>query len=219
MKHIFIIESFISWQGEGLHTGKRVLILRYKNCNRRCIFCDTSVKMRVSKEFEFSFKEIQNIVNEEKCGILLTGGEPTFNLNLSRSIDLINNINCSFFNVETNGCQLIDLIEKVDKNKNIKYILSPKLFTIEDFEFYVDLTNKIKDNSNVYIKQVYEDRELVIKFLDHLKNIDFENDRIYLMPEGKTFSELLSHAPIVFDAAEKYKTNFSSREHIIYNFT
>ena len=51
-----------------------------------------------------------------------------------------------------------------------------------------------------------------------LKLINFDNHRIFLMPEGTTKEEILAHAPIVFDAAEKYKVNFTSRDHIIYNF-
>ena len=38
------------------------------------------------------------------------------------------------------------------------------------------------------------------------------------MPEGKTREELINNSPKVFDVAEKYKTNFSSRDHIIYGF-
>jgi hypothetical protein len=84
--------------------------------------------------------------------------------------------------------------------------------------FYIDLVNKIKDESNVFIKLVYEERDYVIEFLNYLQEIKFNNQRIFLMPEGTTKEKLLEHAPIVFDAAEKYKVNFSSREHIIYQF-
>jgi 7-carboxy-7-deazaguanine synthase len=213
------IENFVSWQGEGNDTGKRMLILRFKSCNRACRWCDTSVKMRISLETEISIQEIQDVINNEKCGLMITGGEPTFNKNLEETIKLINEINCPIFNVETNGCNLIDLIDRVDKNKNVTYSLSPKIFTKEDYDYYTTLVNKIKDNKNVIIKLVYENRYPVDLFLEYLTiKIDFDNQRIFLMPEGTTREEILSHAPMVFDAAEKYKVNFSSREHIIYGF-
>jgi len=219
MGNIKVIESFVSWQGEGVDIGKRMLILRFKTCNRNCNWCDTKLKMRISIETEISLEKIQEIINEEKCGIMITGGEPTFNENLTNSINLINKTDCNLFNVETNGYNLITLIERVNPNKNIHYSLSPKLFTKEDFEFYADLIKKIKDYDRVFLKIVYEeDKPIVTTFLNFLQSINFDNQRIFLMPEGKTKDEILNHAPAVFDASERYKVNFSSREHIIYSF-
>lgn len=223
MKSIRVIESFVSWQGEAFDAGKRMLIIRFKRCNRNnCMFgedgCDTQVRMRSLIEYELPLLTIQEIVDSEKCNILCTGGEPTFNINLSHTIDLINNVKCDLFNVETNGYNIIGLIEKVNKNKNVRYMLSPKLFSDDDEVFYKDLVLKVKDKKSVHIKIVYEDKPIINKFLDYLQEIEFNNSRIWLMPEGATKEKIIEHAPKVFDAAEKYKTNFSSREHIIYNF-
>ena len=217
-KSIRIIENFHTFQGEGPDAGKKMLFIRYKRCNRNCCWCDTQVRLRISNEFETPIRDIQNSITENNTNLGITGGEPTFYHNLTSTIDLINEINCNLVNVETNGYNLIGLIEKVDKNKNVKYILSPKLFTDEDMIFYKDLANKIKDNESVYIKLVYEERTMIIEFLDYLQEIEFDSLRIFLMPEGVDRETLLAHAPKVFDAAEKYKTNFSSREHIIYGF-
>lgn len=216
--NIKIIENFITWQGEGVDTGKRLLILRFKTCSRACKWCDTQVKMRITNESSISLKEIQKIIDKENCGIMITGGEPTFSTNLKQTTDIINQTNCYLFNVETNGHKLVKLIEQVEPNKNVHYILSPKIFNNEDFKEYVELVDNIKDNPNVYIKLVYEPRDILTKFLDYLKTINFDNHRVYLMPEGTTKDVLLEHASIVFDIAEKYKFNFSSREHIIYQF-
>jgi organic radical activating enzyme len=212
------IENFVTWQGEGTDAGKRLLIIRFKQCSRCCPWCDTQVRMRNSIETQITLDEIQKIVNDEKCGIMITGGSPTFGENLQSSINIINNVDCKIFNLETNGYNLIGLIDKVDSDKNIIYSLSPKLFSEEDYSFYIELIPKIIKNEKVYIKLVYEERDLVIRFLDYLQVIGFDNQRIYLMPEGINREQILEHAPKVFDAAEKYKTNFSSREHIIYGF-
>lgn len=212
------IESFVTWQGEGKDSGHRLLIIRFKTCSRRCPWCDTQVRMRSSVETEITLEEIQKIVNDEKCGLMITGGSPTFGENLQSTINIINNINCKIFNVETNGYNLIGLIDKINPKKNVNYSLSPKLFSEEDYSFYVALIQKIIYDEKVFIKLVYEERELVIRFLDHLQNIEFDNQRIYLMPEGVTKEQILDHAPKVFDVAEKYKVNFSSRDHIIYGF-
>ena len=216
-KVVRLIECFQSYQGEGPDTGKSMLIVRFKRCNRSCPWCDTSVKMRISVESEYEIQTIQNVVDDKKCGLLITGGEPTFNLNLSGTLDLINYVNCNYYNVETNGYGLIKLIKDVDPKKNVKYILSPKLFSEKDFDFYTDLTKRIISNEKIYIKVVGEDRKLVHDYLQFLTSFNI-NERVYIMPEGKTRDELFQNQHCVFDMCEKYKFNFSSREHIIYGF-
>lgn len=216
-KVVRLIECFQSYQGEGPDTGKSMLIVRFKRCNRQCPWCDTTVKMRISVESEYEIQTIQSVIDDKKCGLLITGGEPTFNLNLSGTLDLINCTNTKYYNVETNGYGLLKLIKDVDPKKNVKYILSPKLFTDKDLEFYSDLTKKIYTNEKVYFKIVTEDRKLIHDYLKFLTSFNI-NDRVYLMPEGKSKDEIIQNSPCVFDMCEKYKFNFSSREHIIYGF-
>ena len=216
------IESFTTWQGECCNTGQRMLILRVKKCNRSCIFngksCDTNVKMRISNEFDLSFKEIQKTVNEENAGIILTGGEPTLDIYLDQTVSIINKIKTHIYNVETNGANLEELIKRVNKTKNVYYILSPKIFNQTDLIGYKRLVDSIRNNNRVQIKIVTEDRPEIIQFLDFLKETKFNFTRVWLMPQGISHDELLSNAEFVFDMAEKYKCNFSSREHIIYGF-
>jgi len=98
------------------------------------------------------------------------------------------------------------------------YVLSPKLFTDDDLKFYYNLVTNIKDNENVIIKIVCEDREYIHKFMNYLTEIKFDMNRVWLMPEGATRDELIKNSPFVFDMAEKYSTNFSSRDQVIYGF-
>lgn len=216
-KVVRLIECFQSYQGEGPDTGKSMLIVRFKRCNRNCPWCDTSVKMRISVESEYEIQTIQNVIDDKKCGLLITGGEPTFNLNYSGTLDLINNLNCKYYNIETNGYGLSKLIKEANPEKKVKYILSPKLFTDKDLKYYIDLTKEVIGCKGVFIKVVAEDRKLVHDYLQYVTSFNI-NERIYLMPEGKTKEELLDHSGCVFDMCEKYKFNFSSREHIIYGF-
>ena len=216
-----LIECGITWQGEGPDSGKRMLLLRFKRCNRNCPYCDTQVKMRASQEFSVSLREIQNIVNTQIVGIMITGGEPLFNLNYVNTLKVLQNIDCPLFNIETNGLRLDDILKEVklkSPDNQIKFILSPKLFCEDDLDFYKDLINKINNDPRVFIKLVYEKTEFNDKFLTFLSDKSFHKQRIYLMPEGKTREELLKNSPIVFDKAEEYKVNVSSRDHLIYNF-
>lgn len=230
MKTVRLIECMnYTWQAEAEDAGKKMLLLRFKYCNRAhgylekngksaCKFCDTLIKMNIGVESEYSIKNLQTMILENNLGVLISGGEPTFGINLLSTYEIVNFTTAWLYNIETNGHQLEKLIKGINKDKNIKYILSPKIFDDNDYDFYIDLINKIKDNEKVKIKLVYEGSDYNIKFLNFLTKIKFDNNRIWLMPEGQNRDELIKNSPKVFDAAEKYKTNFSSREHIIYGF-
>jgi organic radical activating enzyme len=230
MKKVNLIELInYSWQGESIDSGKKMLILRFKRCNRAhgylennglvaCNFCDTLIKMKVLMEAEYSINDIQAMIDKNNLAVLISGGEPGFALNLKSTVDIVNLTKSYLYNIETNGCGLEKMIEGINKNKNIKYMLSPKLFTKDDMIFYKELISNIKENDKVIIKLVCEDRPEIHQFLDYLKDIKFDSNRIWLMPEGRNRDELIKNAPFVFDMCEKYSTNFSSREHIIYGF-
>lgn len=230
MKTVKLIECMnFTWQAEGEDCGKKMLLVRFKYCNRAhgylvnnglhaCKFCDTLIKMNIETEAEYAIQDIQNMITENNLALMISGGEPGYLLNLQSTINLVNFVKAYLYNIETNGCNLEKLIEGIDKNKNVKYSLSPKIFDENDFLFYNELIKNIKDNDKVNIKLVYQGTEFNNKFLDFLTTIKFDNNRIFLMPEGKTRDELILNSPMVFNAAEKYKTNFSSRDHIIYGF-
>lgn len=218
MKSVKLIECITTWSGEGISRGKKCLLVRFKHCSRQCSFCDTQVKMRALQEADYFLEDLQILISNENRMLMITGGEPTFGENLLSTISLINELNSCKFEVETNGHQLEELISKIYPNKNITYVLSPKLFNDADMKFYKNLVTNIKYNNKVIIKLVSENRPEIYEFLDFLKSIDFDSTRLWLMPEGTTSQELLNHAPFVFDLCEIYSANFSSRDHIIYGF-
>jgi organic radical activating enzyme len=230
MKTVRLLELInYTWQGESVDSGKKMLLLRFKRCNRAhgylekngltaCSFCDTIVKMQVMQEANYNIKDIQLMIDENNLGCLISGGEPGFGFNLQSTIDIVNLTKSYLYNIETNGCNLEKMIEGINKNKNVTYVLSPKLFTDEDFSFYKNLIENIKDNDKVIIKLVTENRPEIHQFLDFLKETKFNTNRIWLMPQGKSKDELIKNAPFVFDMCEKYSANFSSRDHVIYDF-
>lgn len=221
MESVKLIENFYSFQGEGPDTGKSMVILRFKQCDRvenkiPCEWCDTLVKMRIQNEARYPIRDIQEGIQKKKCGILITGGEPTYGNNLLQTSALINQLEYPIANVETNGHLLLRLLDKAPRHKNIKFIYSPKLFSREDLSEGLDLVQIIKKDPRVYLKVVWDYLPLTKEFLYKLGN--FDNSRVFIMPEGKTKEELFRHAPDVFDLCEELKFNFSSRAHIIYDF-
>ncbi len=217
MNKVKLIEVMNTWQGEGPDTGKRMLITRFKKCNLHCKWCDTAVKMRVTAEAEYTLPQIQTILDEEKSGIMITGGEPTFDSNFDETYLMLTKLKYNIANVESNGFKLNELIVKVGKAKNINYVFSPKMFSEQGLNRAKEVTTELKDYPNVYFKIVYENNDFMNEYIHWLNSLNI-NNRVYLMPEGTTKDELIKNSGIVFDKCEEYKFNFSSREHIIYAF-
>ena len=157
-----LIECIRTWQGECIDSGQAALLCRFKYCNKACKFCDTLIKMRVSKESEYSIKELQKEITENKLGIMITGGEPTIDKHFQDTLALLNKLEYTYANVETNGHQLKKLLGAVNPDKPVKYIYSPKIFDITDLEEEKARSKDLIKYANVFIKVVYEERTYIV---------------------------------------------------------
>jgi organic radical activating enzyme len=173
--------------------------------------------MRISNEADYPLEKIQEVINNRRAGILISGGEPTIDKHFSDTLKLINKLSYPIANLETNGYNLVELMKKIDKHKRINISYSPKMFSEKELENEMKITEQLIKYPNVYFKVVYENREDVLYYLDWLSKLNV-NQRTYLMIEGTTRADLIRNSGAVFDACEEYKFNFSSRDHIIYGF-
>jgi len=216
-----LIECFRTWQGEGPDSGESMLLCRFKFCNKSCKYCDTLIKMRISRETDYLLKDLQTDITENRLGLMITGGEPTINKHFDETVLMLKTLNYGIANVESNGYNLELLNSSLeDVNKNIKLIYSPKIFSKSDLEEEIERTKKLFSLDRVFIKVVYQENELIDSYLQFL-NISlgtYKPSKVWLMPEGVTRNDLIVRSEKVFDICEKYKFNFSSRNHIIYGF-
>lgn len=219
-KEVKLIENFVSWQGEGPDSGQTMIILRFKTCNLKCPWCDTSVKMRISAEAPHKLSDIQNTIYDMRSGILITGGEPTVPKHIDEAEMLLNELNYPIANVESNGFHLEELINRTDSSKNVRFMYSPKIFTSKDLDAVIEKTKSLLPYPNLFIKIVYEDNDLIKSYLEWLSSqiTSVHANKVWLMPEGVTRADLIRNSEKVFDACEKYKFNFSSRNHLIFGF-
>lgn len=223
-RNIFnFIECIETWQGEGPDTGKRMLLVRFKECNLKCPFCDTLVKMRITPSASYTLNQLQSIIDKQACGLMITGGEPTLNGQLQQTVDLLNNLHYPYANVETNGFRLHQLKSEVLPEKGVKYIFSPKIFNEKMFNSNLGMFTTC-NKKNLYLKLViskeeYEEGSWIRRFIERVIDDNPKSiSNIYLMPMGITKEELFKNSGMVFDMCEEYKLNFSSRQHIIYSF-
>ena len=226
MDTVKLIENFCSFQGEGKDSGRRMIFLRFKSCNRNCRWCDTAVRMRITAEASHTLKDIQESIYKNSAGVCITGGEPTVDRHFDECLTLLNDLKYPLANVETNGYRLEDLIKSVILSKPVHYIFSPKIFSDNDYDFAIELVKKFIRNPNVFYKIVYENNIMMSDFLEEVNTIlsldsstqFLHSQKVWMMPEGTTREDLIKNSGPVFDICEKYNFSFSSRNHIIYGF-
>ncbi len=74
-----IVEIFESLQGEGFNTGMPAIFVRFGKCNLTCPWCDTNYN-----QFEqWTLSDILAKVSYSAKNVIITGGEPTIQPNLS----------------------------------------------------------------------------------------------------------------------------------------
>ncbi len=118
-KPYHINEIFYSLQGEGFHTGRAAVFVRFSGCNLRCNFCDTQHEPFTT----MTTTEICDVINQypNDAIIVLTGGEPSLFID-EQFIETLKNGGTTkrYITIETNGTHLLP--------KNIDWVtLSPKV--------------------------------------------------------------------------------------------
>ena len=217
MEKFKAIEVGTTWQGEGPDVGRWMTMIRFKDCNLKCPFCDTHKAMENYVEGEYSIDQIKEIVSKKQTGMLITGGEPTLDKYRGTVRLLVNNTDCDIYNIETNGHKLRELSRELDKS-NVKMIYSPKFFGEEDEGLGYAFRNLqfVREDPRVYYKIVYGGlhtsllsvHQEIEKFCGCLNDYKM-NKKVYIMPEGRTSEEVIKSSRTAMELASKFNFNFS----------
>ncbi|MBI5404188.1 MAG: 7-carboxy-7-deazaguanine synthase QueE [Ignavibacteriae bacterium] len=232
-----ISELFYSIQGEGKRTGYPSFFIRTNLCNLRCKFksgnlCDTPY---TSWDFEnpsnLGDLSIFEIIKEYKkhypADIVITGGEPTIQgkelISLCHEIkQLDKNI---FITLETNGTFFDEYALNVDIAS-----ISPKLKTSVPFKTEFEKgheKNRINYKSLKSYQELHEIGNLDIQWkfvvtgrddMEEIQNlqkqIGFDNEDVFLMPEGISENNLSEKRLMVVELCKEYHYNYTDRLHI-----
>lgn len=96
-----VVEIFASVQGEGYHTGKPVVFVRFGRCNLACAWCDTD---HGRYELLDDLTIVARVAALGLKAVILTGGEPFIQQNLGVLLARFKNLGY-WIGAETNGLQ------------------------------------------------------------------------------------------------------------------
>ncbi len=233
-----ISELFYSIQGEGKRAGMPSFFIRTNHCNLRCLFksgnlCDTSYTSWYPEDLknlgETDIDQISDKYRKVLCrDIVITGGEPTMQADelhlLCRKLKNINKD--SYITIETNGTFIGEFINYTDLIS-----ISPKLkSSVPVNTSYERMHNKGRINKEVLMKYnslhkagkfdiqwkfVFTSEKDILEIKHLQSEAGFENENVYLMPEGISKKDLNKTRTETVRACLKYNYNFTERLHIL----
>lgn len=165
MRTYRVNEIFYSLQGEGRHTGRAAVFIRFAGCNLRCSFCDTEF----NAYREMNTDEILSAVADcagntaQKPMVVLTGGEPTLQVDET----FIECLHAQGYEVamESNGTHTAP--------KNLDWLtVSPK----EDAHWLVPPEGKTPDEIKIVFSETTHP-ESILAMVPH-----FGSPQLYLQP-------------------------------------
>lgn len=217
-----IAEVFHSIQGEGLLAGIPSVFVRTSGCNLRCWFCDTPYSSWEPEGEKLDPAEILQQVLDIDCKhVVITGGEPML---WPRLVELVEDLRRSgrHVTVETAGTLDVPLVCDLAS-------ISPKLAsstpTTQENGRFALMHEQARWRPEV-IAKLMDRQPYQLKFVAHqlsdLAEIDSmlaqlpptQPDRILLMPQGTTPSELSSRASWVANACLQRGWRYAPRLHI-----
>lgn len=157
-----ISEIFYSLQGEGTHTGRAAIFIRFYGCNMSCPFCDEPLHQNYFEE-QAESEIIEQLAQYPSKFVIITGGEPSIQ-NLNGFIQVLQKKGY-YIAVESNGFNF----ENIKSANWITY--SPKNWK------HVQNTNMVAELK--FVVHTTSDMTLLEKAVEQ-----FEGP-VYIQPEGK----------------------------------
>lgn len=177
-----LMESFLTLQGEGFHTGKLAYFIRLGGCDVGCVWCDVKESWEAEDHPNVKITEIIELASASKAEIaVVTGGEPL----MYDLTSLTENIHLSGLkaHVETSGVHPL--------TGDWDWIcFSPKKFKKPREEFYYhshELKVVVFNKSDLQWAEVHAERMQ-------------EGVQLFLQPEWSKREEMI---PLIIDYIQK----------------
>jgi organic radical activating enzyme len=206
---------FYTIQGEGATMGEPTVFLRLHVCNLRCVWCDAYYTWNPnSKEFwteskQWSIEQTKEAVTQcwgaenEKTQkrLVITGGEPLLQ---KKQIDLlINELGDEWlFEIETNGT-----VMPTEKQLQVcQFNCSPKLtnsLNSQQARMNPEVIKALNRVNTRFKFVVMHDNDLDEIENDWINGMGIDHNKVILMPQGVTASEVSENGKRVVEYAKK----------------
>jgi 7-carboxy-7-deazaguanine synthase len=216
---VFIAETFLSLQGEGMLAGVPSFFIRSSGCNLRCRWCDTPYTSWLP---EGGRRQVAELVAEAAASgarhAVVTGGEPLLQRELGRLTGALRSAGLHV-TVETAGtldpefdCDLLSLSPKTsnsdplgrdrERHRRLRTELGPARRLLARFPEH-------------QLKFVVEDADDLPEVLALLEALGAaEPSRVLLMAQGRSTAEVAARAPAVAALCLEHGFRYTPRLHL-----
>ena len=216
---MFIAETFMSLQGEGMLVGVPSFFIRTSGCNLRCRWCDTPYTSWLP---EGGRRTVAEIVAEAGAAgvrhVVVTGGEPL----LQREIgDLTVRLRESglHITVETAGtvdpdfeCDLLSLSPKTANSDPQGKWRERHRALRTDLEVARRLVRRFAEYQLKFVVTDGDDLVDVLSVIEAIGGV--EPARVLLMAEGRSAAEVADKAPFVAGLCSEHGFRYTPRLHL-----
>ena len=214
-------EIFSSIQGEGASMGVASTFVRLAVCNLRCSWCDTAYTWdwsrytRADQVMESDTDAVLERVRRFKArNIVITGGEPLLQRHALAPLAQALRAEGYRLEIETNGTvppgDLAGLIDQWNVSPKLAHSGNEGLATIRPA-----VLAAFAAEANAWFKFVIDSPEDIDRVRELANQHGIRDDRIILMPQGRTRAELEARSAWLADACAAAGYRFSSRLHIL----
>lgn len=229
MTRLLISEKFgPTIQGEGPSAGRPALFIRLGMCNLDCAWCDTPFTWdwtgknghAYNKQDELSHTTVEElrdwVQRHDTRLVVISGGEPL--LQAKRLAPLVEELLADDrdIEIETNGT-ISPLTHLADYADRIRWNVSPKLSGSKVDEHRAENLPVLEQFANLptaIYKFVITDIGDLIEADELVDTTGMTRDRVWLMPEGRTGTEITERLPWVIAKAVNRNYNVSTRIHV-----
>ncbi len=216
---MYVAETFVSLQGEGILAGVPSFFIRTSGCNLRCVWCDTRY---ASWEAEGARRPVMELVAEAVASglrhVVLTGGEPLLQRELGALCDALR-VRGLHLTVETAGtlapafeCDLLSVSPKTSNSDPAGAWRERHRRIRGDLAALHSLLGRFREHQLKFVVRGVADMPEILELLDGLPGA--RRDRVLLMAEARTPEELSCRAPEVADLCLEHGFRFGPRLHL-----
>jgi 7-carboxy-7-deazaguanine synthase len=222
-----INEIFYSIQGEGFLAGTPSTFIRVADCPLNCRWCDTRYAFEETDSTEYTIKQIIQQIQQWDCRyVVITGGEPMINPDLSQRIELPELVEAlkdcdKHITIETNGIAFIpemscDLMSISPKLSNTTPNDPDTAHFHDESRLDLAILRVLMDEYEYQLKFVVDSEDDLPEIKQTIQQVgSVDLHRVMLMPQSKTRDEFIQKAPMVAELCKQTGYAFSPRLQVL----